>query len=180
MAGPPIGSPGGGSLTSSCGGRSVNNLVRVAITNAEARQQLLDAVAEATDELGLALALLGAAYERLDEYTADQLEKKLFRPVQIAYGRAQRTYAEFAARHDLPRHTFVPASEGAPSQDAHHLIDAAIDAVDRAEGTLVTLQDSMLPVEFGDPELRAGLQGVRELIGGLRGRARELTRTIGR
>jgi hypothetical protein len=152
----------------------------MAITNAEARQQLLEAVAEATDELGLALALLGAAYERLDEYTADRLEETLFRPVQIAYGRAQRTHAEFAARHGLPRRKFEQASAGAPSQDARHLIDAAMDAVDKAEGTLVTLQDSMLPVEFGDPELRAGLQGVRELLGGLRGRARELVRTVGR
>ena len=152
----------------------------MAITNAEARQQLLDAVAEATDELGLALALLGTAYERLDDHAADRLEEELFRPVQTAYGRAQRTHGAFADRHGLPRRKFEPAAPGAPSQDARHLIDAALDAVDRADGTVVTLQDSMLPVEFGDPELRAGLQGVRELLGGLRGRARELVRTLGR
>jgi hypothetical protein len=152
----------------------------MAITNAEARQQLLDAVAEATDDLGSALAFLGAAYERLDEHTADRLEAELFRPVQTAYGRAQRTYSEFAARYDLPARRFEPASPGAPSQDAKHLIDAALDAVARADGTLSTLQDSMLPVEFGDPGLRAGLQGVRERMGDLRPRARELVRTLGR
>jgi hypothetical protein len=152
----------------------------MAITNAEARQQLLDAVGEATDELASALAYLGAAYERLDERAADQLEEELFRPVQIAYGRAQRTYSQFAARYGLPGRKFEQASPGAPSQDARHLIDAAIEAVARADGTLSTLQDSMLPVEFGDPELRAGLQGVRELVTDLRGRARGLVRTLGR
>ena len=34
---------------------------------AEARQQLLDTLAEATDALARALAALGAAYELLDE-----------------------------------------------------------------------------------------------------------------
>ena len=38
----------------------------------------------------------------------------------------------------------------------------------------------MLPVEVGDAELRAGLMDVRELLGGLRERARELVRTLGR
>lgn len=152
----------------------------MAITNAEARQQLLDAAAEATDDLGLALAFLGAAYERLDEHAGDQLEEGLFRPVQAAYGRAQRTHSEFAGRCGLPRRKFEPASPGAPSQDAKHLIDAAMDAVAKADSTLATLQDSMLPVEFGDADLRAGLQEVRELVGDLRRRARGLVRTIGR
>jgi hypothetical protein len=152
----------------------------MAITNADARRQLLDAVGEATDELGSALAFLGAAYERLDEQTADHLEEQLFRPVQRAYGRAQRTYTEFANRYDLAARKFEPASPGSPSQDARHLIDAAVEAVASADATLSTLQDSMLPVEFGDPDLRAGLQAVRELLGDLRARARELVRTVGR
>ena len=38
----------------------------------------------------------------------------------------------------------------------------------------------MRPVEVGDAELRAGLAEVRELLGDLRARARELTRTLGR
>ena len=152
----------------------------MAITNADARQQLLDTLAEATDELGSALALLGDAYERLDDHTAAQLEEELFRPVQIAYGRAQRTHSEFAARYDLPRRKFDPASPGAPHQDPRHLIDDAVEAVAKADSSLAALQDSMLPVEFGDPELRAGLQAVRELVGEIRGRARNLVRTLGR
>ena len=60
---------------------------------AEARQQLLDDLAIAIEELGTALAALGAAYELLDENSADRLEDELFRGVQTAYGRAQRTHA---------------------------------------------------------------------------------------
>ena len=45
---------------------------------------------------------------------------------------------------------------------------------------LAAIQDSMLPVEVGDRELRAGIAEARELLGGLRGRARELVRTLGR
>ena len=152
----------------------------MAITNAQARQQLLDAVAEATEDIGFALASLGEAYERLDEHTADTLEQELFRPVQLAYGRAQRTHSEFAARHGLPSRSFEPATPGAPSQGVRGLLDAAMDAVDRADSTLVTLQDSMLPVEFGDADLREGLVSVRTLLGDLRSRARELVRTLGR
>jgi hypothetical protein len=152
----------------------------MAYTNAQARQQLLDTVAEAIDELGSALEYLGEAYERLDEHTADKLEQELFRPVQVAYGRAQRTHAGFAERHKLPTRVFEQAPQGAPSHSIKELLDSALDAVGRADGTLSTLQDSMLPVEVGDAELRAGLQDVRRLLDGLRGRARELTRTLGR
>ena len=38
----------------------------------------------------------------------------------------------------------------------------------------------MLPVEVGDAQVRAGLMEVRELLGGVRERARELVRTLGR
>jgi hypothetical protein len=53
-------------------------------------------------------------------------------------------------------------------------------AVGRADNALATLQDSMLPVEVGDPELRAALADLRELVGTLEVRARELVRTLGR
>jgi hypothetical protein len=152
----------------------------MAQTTAEVRQQLLDTLAEATNEIGFALASLGEAYERLDDQTADTLEQELFRPVQIAYGRAQRTHAGFADRHGLPGRTFERVSPGAPSQRVKDLIDSAVEAVGRADSTLATLQDSMLPVEYGDPELRAGLEDVRNHVGGIRRRARELERTIGR
>jgi hypothetical protein len=152
----------------------------MAYTNAQARQQLLESVAQAIEEIGLALASLGEAYEQLDEQNADRLEEELFRPVQMAYGRAKRTYTEFADRHDLPSQTFQAASPGAPSKGVKGFLDSAVDAVGEADRTLATLQDSMLPVEVGDTELRGGLEEVRKLLGALPGRARQFVRTLGR
>lgn len=146
----------------------------------EARQQLLDTLAQATEDIGFALASLGAAYEQLDVQHADELEEELFRPVQLAYGRARRTHAEFAARHGLPGHEFAAASPGLPSTGARGFIDNAVVAVGRADGALAELQDSLLPVEVGDPELRARLADLRGLVGDLSRRAREVVRTIGR
>ena len=152
----------------------------MAYTNAEARQELLDALADATDELAFALGALGAAYEQLDDQHADQLEEELFRPVQRAYGRAKRTHAEFAARHGLPGREFDTPAPGRPSSGVKGFIEDAVDAVARAEAELVALQDSLMPIEVGDPELRAGLSEVRELIGGLSQHARGFVRTFGR
>jgi len=152
----------------------------MAYTVAQARQQLLDTIAEATEGIGGALAALGEAYEHLDDSNAERLEQELFRPVQIAYGRAQRTYAGFADRSGLPDHTFAPATPGHPSQGVKGFIESATEAISRADGALATLQDSMLPVEVGDPELRAGLEEVRTLLGPPRERARQFVRTLGR
>ena len=149
------------------------------VTN-EARQDLLDGIADAIDEIGEALAALGAAYEQLDEHTADRLEAELFRPIQVAYGRAQRTHAGFAERYGLPGRTFLPGTPGVASQGVKSFLETAVDAVADADIVLAELQDSMRPVEVGDAELRAGLAEVRELVGALRGRARELVRTLGR
>jgi hypothetical protein len=149
-------------------------------TTADGRRQLLDALARAIEEIGVALAALGEAYELLDERTAERLEQELFRPVQSAYGCAQRAYAGFAQRHDLLGRTFAPAPQGAPSTGVKGFVEAAVQAGAKADGELAALQDSMLPIEVGDAELRAGLQEVRELLGQLRVRARELVRTLGR
>jgi hypothetical protein len=146
----------------------------------DARRDLLDRVAEATDELGLALAALGAAYEQLDTNTADRLEEQLFRPAQLAYGRGRRVHAGFAERHGLPGRTFEQASAGLPSQGVRGFLERAIDAVDDADEILAHLQDSMMPVEVGDAELRAGLAEVRELIAQLQSRTPNLIRTLGR
>jgi hypothetical protein len=152
----------------------------MAYTTAEARQQLLDALAEATDALGFALACLAEAYEKLDDYNADRLEEQLFHPVQVAYGRAKATHADFAGRHGLPRRTFEQPSAGVSPRGAAGFVDQAVEAVSEADRTLAELQDSMLPVEAGDPELRSGLAAVRERVRGLPGIARELLRTLGR
>jgi hypothetical protein len=146
----------------------------------EARQELLDTIAEATDELGVALAALGEAYEQLDERSADKLEDELFRPVQSAYGRAKRTHAEFATRHGLPARTFTPAPRGLPSTGVKGFLEATADALEQTENILVELQDSMSPVEVGDAELRAGLADVRATLAQLAGRPERFAGLFGR
>ena len=59
-------------------------------------------------------------------------------------------------------------------------VETAADAVTEADDILADLQDSMLPVEVGDAELRAGLAEVRELLGPLPERAEQLLRGFGR
>ncbi len=152
----------------------------MAYTNVEGRRQLLDELAGAADELGFALGCLTEAYEQLDENAGERLEQELFRPVQAAYGRAKRTHGEFAQRYGLPGHTFESRPPGAPSNGAKGFLESAVEAVERADHALASLQDSMLPIEVGDTEVRAGLTDVREILSGLRGRARELVRTLGR
>jgi hypothetical protein len=152
----------------------------MAYATSEARQQLLETVAEATDDLGFALACLAEAYDMLDEQNGDRLEEELFRPVQLAYGRAKATHAEFAERHGLPARTFEPQKAGVATAGAAGFIDRAVAAVSQADQSLATLQDSMLPVEAGDAPLRSGIAAVRERVRDLPGTARELRRTLGR
>jgi hypothetical protein len=152
----------------------------MAYTTDEARRQMLDDLAHAIDEIGVALAALGAAYELLDEQSGDRLEAELFRPVQVTYGRARRTHASFAERHRLPARAFEPAMGARASADARELLDAAVEAIEETDHLLAEIQDSMMPVEVGDAPLRAGLAEVRELVGPLPDRARELTRVLGR
>ena len=152
----------------------------MAYTAAEGRQELLEGLAEAIERIGVALADLGAAYEQLDEHNADRLEEELFGPVQKAYGRAKSAHTRFAERHGAATRTFASASPGIPSTGAKGFIDSAVYAVSEADGELSALQDSELSTEVGDVELRAALAEVRELLGGVRQRARELERTLGR
>jgi hypothetical protein len=152
----------------------------MAYITAEARQELLDTVAEATEELGVALGALGDAYEQLDERSADRLEEELFQPVQAAYARAKRTHTDFAARYGLAVGTIETASRGRPSTGVKGFLEVTADALERAENILVELQDSMSPVEVGDPELRAGLAEVRGILAGLSGRPQRFVSLFGR
>jgi hypothetical protein len=154
----------------------------MAYVTAEARQELLDTVAEATDELGTALAALGEAYELLDERSADVLEERLFRPVQLAFGRARRTHDEFAARVGHAVRPFAPElrGRGAGSHGIKGFLEIAVDAVEQSEAILIELQDSMSPVEVGDAELRAGLAEVRELLASVHEDARRFVSLLGR
>jgi hypothetical protein len=149
-------------------------------TSDEGRNELLGATAEAADAIGVALAALGEAYELVDDDMADRLERELFGPVQGAYGRAKRSHAEFAARHGLDPHPFATAAPRAPSAGASGYVEQAVEAVEHADDILSELQDSMLPVEVGDTELRAALADVRTRLGEVPGRAHELLRTLGR
>jgi hypothetical protein len=152
----------------------------VSYTNAEGRQRILDDLARAIGELAVSLACLGVAYERLDEQRADELEQQLFRPVQLAFGRAKRVHAEFAGRHGLPGAEFADASSGAESQDARALLDRAGAAARQADDEIAALQDSMLPVDVGDMELRAGLSEIRSLIDPIPALAGRFVRLVGR
>jgi hypothetical protein len=152
----------------------------VSFTAAEGRQQILDDFATGIDQLAVALASLGAAYERLDQQRSDELEERLFRPVQLAYGRAKRTHSEFADRSGLPRREFTDASSGPESQDARALLERASSAVREADTAIAELQDSLLPVEVGDQELRAGLSETRALVDLVPAQAERLARLVGR
>ena len=152
----------------------------MAYASQEARRDLLASIAEAIDEVGRALGSLGDAYDQLDERTADVLEEQLFRPAQGAYARAQRTHSGFAERHGLEGRTFEPASAGAPSRGIRAFVEDAIESLEEADSVLAELQDSMLPVEVGDADLRAGLADVRARLADLPERGRRLLRTLGR
>jgi hypothetical protein len=152
----------------------------VSTSNLDARRQLLEVLGAAADRLAVALGLLGGAYEMLDERSAERMEEAVFRPVQLAYGRLRRTHGDFAARHGLPGRDFPTAAEGAPARGVKPLIEAAAGEASAADGELGALQDSMLPVEFGDVELREGIGEVRRLLAAVGPGARELLRTFGR
>jgi hypothetical protein len=149
-------------------------------TTAQGRQLLLDELAQATEKISLALANLGEAYEALDERSAERLEEELFGPAQLALGRAKRAHGAFAQRHGMPSHSFGSASAGAPSNGFKGFLQAAVQAIQASDNELAQLQDSMLPVEVGDGELRGDLREIRTLLDQLPGRAHQLLRTFGR
>lgn len=152
----------------------------MAYAEVDARRQILDRLGQASDELARALAAIGAAYDQLDEQQADRLEEQLFRPVQRAYGRAKRTHTEFAARYSLSGREFATPTAGPPSGGVKGFIQEGVAAVERAEAQLVGLQESDMAIEVGDPELRAGLTEVRQLIAGVPRNAHGLLRSFGR
>ena len=152
----------------------------MAFTNAEGRQEILDRLAAAADLIGSALTELGEAYELLDENTGDRLEETLFRPAQGAYGAAKRTHAEFSSRYGFTAKSFLQQPASGRPNDVRGMIDRAADDLNEADQTIADLQDSMLPVEVGDREVRADLARVRELLGRLPERADDLIRTLGR
>jgi hypothetical protein len=137
-------------------------------TSDEGHRELLGATAEAADTIAVVLAALGE-------------EDELIGPAQAAYGRMKRGHAEFATRCGLPAASFAVAEPpGAPSGGAQGYVEAAIESAEHADDILSELQDSMLPVEVGDPELRAAIADVRTRLAEVPVRGHELLRTLGR
>jgi hypothetical protein len=151
----------------------------MSFTNEEGRRQLLDEVDGSVVELALALACLTEAYEALDEDTADRLEAEMFRPVQAAYGRVRRARSEFAERYGLGGDV-EPAPTAVGVEDTRRYIERAVEAAEAADRQIAELQDSMLPVDVGDSEVRAGLAETRTLIAEVPAQGRRLLRTLGR
>lgn len=152
----------------------------MASTNATVRQQLIDPLAQAADGLADALASLAEAYEQLDEQQADRLEADLFRPAQRALGRTKRTYSEFVARHTLEGRELHDAPPPPPASGVKALVGRAIEAIEQVDAELAGLQDSLVLVDLGDPELRGGLAEVRRSLDGLPASAHAFLRTFGR
>jgi hypothetical protein len=152
----------------------------VAYTNTEGREQLMALLGEAVEQLSGSLASLGDAYEQVDDQTADRLEESLFGPVQRAYGRAKKTYTDFAGRHGVPPREFEETGPPPTAHSARDLIEAAAEAAGEADHTLQQLQDEPALLEVGDVELRSGVAGVREAVGVVPQQTRELLRTLGR
>src|SRR5688500_21793 len=150
------------------------------VTTLEARQRVLDDLADATDQIALAIACLTEAFEQLAVDAAEQLEDELFRPLQKAYGRAKTTRSGFAARVGMRAPGAQMPDAGRSSQGVKEFIERAETASAEADRILAELQDSMIPIESGDTELRAGLGDVRELLARVPDPARRLQRELGR
>ena len=151
----------------------------MAYTTEEGRTQILADSGAAVEQLSIAIAALGEAYEHLDEQSGDRMESELFRPLQSAYGQLKRTHGEFARRVGLPGREFPPAPPPAP-EDPRASLEHAADAIQSADEMIAELQDTLLPVEVGDQQLRSGLSGTRSLIALLPERCDEFIRTLGR
>ena len=100
--------------------------------------------------------------------------------MQKAYGRGKRTYTGFAARFGLPAREIDSPTGGVSSQGVREFVTRAVGAAGDADRQITELQDSMLPIESGDAELRAGLSETRELLDGLPATAVLFLRTLGR
>lgn len=148
-------------------------------TTEEGRTQILDDAGAAVEQLSIAVAALGEAYEHLDEDAGERMETQLYRPLQGAYGQLKRTHSEFAQRSGLPGRNFPVAPVTAP-EDARASLEHAADAIQAADEMIAELQDTLLPVEVGDQELRSGLSGTRSVIAPLPERCDEFVRTLGR
>ena len=155
-------------------------LAPMAVTTLEARQRILDDLADATDQIALGIACLTEAFEQLAVDAAERLEDNLFRPLQRAYGIAKRTRTGFAQRVGMNAPGAQMPDAGRSSQGVSEFIARAETAAAEADRIITELQDSMVPIESGDAELRAGLGEVRALLAEIPEPARRIQRELGR
>jgi hypothetical protein len=151
----------------------------VSYTNDSGRRQILEDAAAAVGALSYGIAVLTEIYEQLDDPSADRLEALVFKPLQSGYGLLRRTLTEFATRYGMRSPAFPDPSQALPT-DPRAALEHVADAAVQADEMLSELQDTLLPVEVGDAELRAGLSGTRTAIASVPGQCAELIRLFGR
>ncbi len=145
-----------------------------------AREDLIAALARVEAHLAAAVDALGAAYDTLDEQTADRLESELFHPIVKASGQVRRTAQEFATRFRLAISDRPSPAPAASRRPVRELITRAADEAAHADAELAAIQDSGQAIEVGDAELRAGISAARVLLGPVPQHARALLGTLGR
>lgn len=148
-------------------------------TNDSGRRQIVEDASAAVPAIAGAIAMLTEVYEQLDEPTADRLEATVFKPLQSGYGLLRRTLTDFAVRYGMRPPAFAASNAALPT-DPRTALERVADAAIDADAIIADLQDTLLPVEVGDAELRAGLSGVRTAIARVPGSCSDLIRVFGR
>jgi hypothetical protein len=101
--------------------------------------------------------------------------------LQKALGTLRRAAGGFAARHGDPAAPAgPPPPEPHPSQGVAALLDGCAAAARAADEHLGALQDSLVLIELGDADLRAGVSDARRRLGDVPAALRGFVRTLGR
>ena len=120
------------------------------MTDREARQELLDDLATAIDELAIALAVFGAAYELLDETAPPTAWRRAVSPVADRL-RPREAPLRRLRRPLLAQAPHLQATERVlGSQGVRAFLERAVRSHRRGRQAFVELQSSMMPVEVGD------------------------------
>jgi len=146
----------------------------------DARAQLVRDLAVEAERLGRALSQLGEVYDHLDETSAQELEGRLFRPLQKAYAVAVRAVRRYAEGHGLEVPDLTSPPPPLPASGVRELIERALEEVEAADAGIAAVQDGELFPEISDPQLRAGLGEVRTALAGCAEAGRALSRGFGR